>query len=600
MSLFSYYKEHKWIKILTAISVVIILVVGAILMITGSNENTIIRNQAQLQCNILAESIEAGLIEDLSIGNNDSVRAKFKEIKKRLPDVSVFVFDFNRQVAFSTDEKAIGKKADECLKDPAANAAIAKMLVGGRASDELFAETVNGKPYLGVVRPSLNEKKCYHCHGDTRRVLGGSAILVSTEQACVAMTNSLNIRILVGGFGVVVVILLTVVLFVRLVRHMEGIVADIGGISGAISNSSEVLKDTANSMTTMTAEMTGQSEAAAAATEQTSLNINNMASAAEEVSAQVAGVKDATHEASQSIVEIGAATEQVSSNLDTIASSAEAMSSSVNTVAAAIEETYAALNEVAKNSGRCSSVTNQAARKADQTSEIVNNLGEAAKEVGEVVNLIKGIAAQTNLLALNATIEAARAGDAGKGFAVVANEVKELARQTARATDEIRLKMEGMQQNTTSAVTAIQEIVGVIREINSIMNSIASAVEQQTATTNEISRSVSSSAASASSVSQNVQEAAQNARSTSLNVQRAIKTEQEVSANMQDVSLAAEAIARDAAEAAGQTERVSDSVASVHELVKLTTDGATRTDQKAAELAEMASKLNEIVKRIKL
>ncbi len=120
----------------------------------------------------------------------------------------------------------------------------------------------------------------------------------------------------------------------------------------------------------------------------------------------------------------------------------------------------------------------------------MKKLGESSQEIGNVIKVITSIAQQTNLLALNATIEAARAGEAGKGFAVVANEVKELAKQTARATEDIGRKIESIQGDTKGAVKAIEEISAIINQINDISNSIASAVEEQTVTTNEISRSV--------------------------------------------------------------------------------------------------------------
>ena len=146
--------------------------------------------------------------------------------------------------------------------------------------------------------------------------------------------------------------------------------------------------------------------------------------------------------------EIGASTELVSNNLNMVASAAEEMSASVNNVAAAIEEMYSSLNEVARNAARGAGVTGGAANSAEKTSNIVHELGDSAKEIGDVVDLIKGIAAQTNLLALNAAIEAAGAGEAGKGFAVVANEVKELARQTGKATEDIRERVGTIQANT--------------------------------------------------------------------------------------------------------------------------------------------------------
>jgi methyl-accepting chemotaxis protein len=144
----------------------------------------------------------------------------------------------------------------------------------------------------------------------------------------------------------------------------------------------------------------------------------------------------------------------------------------------------------------------------------MKNLGESSREIGNVIKVITSIAQQTNLLALNATIEAARAGEAGKGFAVVANEVKELAKQTAKATEEISQKIEAIQGVTKGAVTAIEEISTIINQINDISNSIASAVEEQTATTNEIGRSVNEAAQGVNDIAKNIGGVATAARNT--------------------------------------------------------------------------------------
>ena len=145
----------------------------------------------------------------------------------------------------------------------------------------------------------------------------------------------------------------------------------------------------------------------------------------------------------------------------------------------------------------------------------MTKLGESSTEIGKVIKVITSIAQQTNLLALNATIEAARAGEAGKGFAVVANEVKELAKQTARATEDIGHKIETIQADTKGAVDAIGQISSIINQINDIQSTIASAVEQQTATTYEISRSVNEAAVGSREIAENVLSVAQAARGAS-------------------------------------------------------------------------------------
>jgi methyl-accepting chemotaxis protein len=159
-------------------------------------------------------------------------------------------------------------------------------------------------------------------------------------------------------------------------------------------------------------------------------------------------------------------------------------------------------------------VAKSAVDMAQSTNETMKKLGESSAEIGNVIKVITSIAEQTNLLALNATIEAARAGEAGKGFAVVANEVKELAKQTAKATEEISLKISASQGVTMGAVAAIEEIGAVIHQINDISNSIASAVEEQAVTTNEISRSVTEAAQGIHDITKNIGGVANSARNT--------------------------------------------------------------------------------------
>ncbi len=227
---------------------------------------------------------------------------------------------------------------------------------------------------------------------------------------------------------------------------------------------------------------------------------HTLASAAEEltsVSQQMAANAEET--AAQANV-ASAAAEQVSRNVATVSTGAEEMGSSIK--------------EIAKNANDAARVATSAVKVAEKTNATVAKLGESSAEIGNVIKVITSIAQQTNLLALNATIEAARAGEAGKGFAVVANEVKELAKQTAKATEDISRKIEAIQKDTKGAVEAIGQIGSIITQINDIQNTIASAVEEQTATTGEISRNVAEAAKGSSEIARNITGVAEAARST--------------------------------------------------------------------------------------
>jgi methyl-accepting chemotaxis protein len=222
-------------------------------------------------------------------------------------------------------------------------------------------------------------------------------------------------------------------------------------------------------------------------------------------------VSDNAQALSAASEELTAVSQQMSSNSEetaaqsnVVASAAEQVSKNVATVAASAEEMSASVKEIAKNANDAAKVATEAVSVASNTNKTVAKLGESSVEIGKVIKVITSIAQQTNLLALNATIEAARAGEAGKGFAVVANEVKELAKQTATATEDISQKIEAIQTDTKGAVQAIEQIGTIIGRINDISNTIASAVEEQSATTNEIARNASEAAKGSTEISKNI------------------------------------------------------------------------------------------------
>jgi methyl-accepting chemotaxis protein len=220
-------------------------------------------------------------------------------------------------------------------------------------------------------------------------------------------------------------------------------------------------------------------------------------------------------------VDLSTASQQISANsaetsaqADVVSKAAQAVSQNLQTVATGADEMGSTIKEIAKNATEAAKVATSAVKVAEATTATVSKLGDSSTEIGQVIKVITSIAQQTNLLALNATIEAARAGEAGKGFAVVANEVKELAKETAKATEDISRKIEAIQTDTKAAVDAIASISGVIHQINDISSTIATAVEEQNATTNEMSRNVSEAANSSQEITSNIAGVAEAAEGT--------------------------------------------------------------------------------------
>ena len=229
------------------------------------------------------------------------------------------------------------------------------------------------------------------------------------------------------------------------------------------------------------------------------LNISSLGLA--KTSSQMAVDVEEVAERSNSVA---SATEEMSSNMNSVAAATEEASTNVSIVATSTEEMTSTINEITQNTNKARTITDEAVSEAKNASEKVDELGIAAQEIGKVTEVITGISEQTNLLALNATIEAARAGEAGKGFAVVANEIKELAKQTAEATDEIRNKIKGIQDSTEGTVTQISQISKVIDEVNEIVSTITIALEEQSNTTKEIANSVMQASQGISEVTENV------------------------------------------------------------------------------------------------
>lgn len=272
------------------------------------------------------------------------------------------------------------------------------------------------------------------------------------------------------------------------------------------------LKETSRKLSTSASELSSISSQMASGSEHTSQLSNNVSTAAEEMSANLAAV--------------AAAMEQSTTNSEMVATAAEEMT--------------ATINEIAQNAEKAQSVSNDAVKRSKDAGSKMNVLGKAALAIGNVTETIAEISEQTNLLALNATIEAARAGEAGKGFAVVANEIKELAKQTADATLDIKNQIEGIQQTTQSTVSEIEQISSVINNIDEIVVTIASAIEEQSSATKDIAINIAQASQGIREVNENVNGSASMASTITEEISMVSMQSQEVSNSGSQVNLSAD------------------------------------------------------------
>ncbi len=251
--------------------------------------------------------------------------------------------------------------------------------------------------------------------------------------------------------------------------------------------------------------------------------------------------------------EVNSGAQALDSKAKVVESAAVEAAQSLATVASATEELSTATAEIAQSVAETARVSNEAQEKALMAQDVINRLGEGSQQIGNIIQVINTIAEQTNLLALNATIEAARAGEAGKGFAVVANEVKELAGQTAKATEEITRMITSIQDDTASAVKAVEEITEIVAQVNDLANTIASAAEEQTATVSEIDQNISAGADQVRNVEEEAKEMAGQASDFATVAQLVANVKQAVQEATEELVLLADvySISPEAVEQAG-------------------------------------------------
>jgi len=427
---------------------------------------------------------------------------------------------------------------------------------------------------IRYFRPIRLTRECLYCHGDPaggRDVTGGmkegwregeihgafEIISSLTESNRAVNAARWHVIWMVAGILAtvsVISIYLVQTGIVRPVRAVNNFIDRIaaGDLQGKLKGTtSDEIGDMVDKLSQMTGQLNQMIKDIYGASEKLTNSSGQLGASADEFSQNSEDTFNRT-------LSVSAAAEEMSMNMAAVATATEEAATNISLVSTATEEMTSTIQEIVNSTEKAQEITMAAVREAGSASERVDELGRAAIEIGKVTEAITEISEQTNLLALNATIEAARAGEAGKGFAVVANEIKELAKQTAGATGEIKNKINSIQESTEATVNQIQQITHVITEVNRIVSSIVTAVEEQSATTSEI---------------------ATNINQASIGIQ-------EVTENVAQVSMVSNDVAQDIVEVSHSADTISQ--------------GSSNVKRNAVELSQMAQQLKNLVAHFKI
>ncbi len=555
--------------------------------------------QLEDRCREMSSAVIGQMGHALSLGENQAVREQFRDLEQQLPSMDVFVYTPEGEIRFSTQSEMVGRPMEAFLSQPELQRINQEMLTSGKASG-LVRNRQGTQELAGMFFPSLNREKCYQCHAPDQRVIGGISVWLDHSATLADLIRIRNNCLAVLVSGMALILVLVWFFFGRMAAshrramgvirkgcdRVTGVAEKVEAKAGVVDGHSRRVVERSTEVKSLGRQMRNGMEDLMESGGQIIRRFRSMSQDARAVKEKVGSMNDTLFEASE--------------NVGSVAESAVGMSASVNSVASAMEQMYASHSEITRSAAECAQVTNTAARKTDITFELVNRLGRAAAQIGDIIDLINGIAGKTNLLALNAAIEAAGAGEAGKGFAVVANEVKELAKQTAGATGEIRRMVTGMQEQTSEAVEAIEGINREISGVDGFMARIAASVEEQTSTTNEVTRNVAQSAESAESVARNIHLAAEKLQTLSMDMAEIMTLETDLNDHISSIAHDVETVSDRMDSALGQVRRVTEQADNLAGAAGDIQENANDQVCLVSELARALEKMNQSTRSFKL
>jgi methyl-accepting chemotaxis protein len=444
------FRERLWVQVVSTLTLILIAAFGITIGLSIRSQDASVHEQSRLSSQMLSASIEGATFDALSSGRNADVVHQLRRLKEKMPSLDASIFDFNRSITFSTMPAAAGRELDGFLPNPAAAAAVSRMLADGKDTGELFDETIEGASYISIFKPILNEKSCHHCHGSSRQVLGGLHVRTSVEAAARMARSARNQSILIGTAGSLALILVIYFLFQRLVnRPMRDLLELAGKMrSGDLSHSLAVR---------------GRTEISHMAARMNLVN-KNLCAMIEEIAAASNNLSSSATEQAASLEETSASLEEMASMTQRNAQDARAADQLMSTA---------------------KGVTTQADRAMQQLTESMEKISTASEETSKIIKTIDEIAFQTNLLALNAAVEAARAGTAGAGFAVVANEVRSLAMRAAEAARSTSDLISGTTAQVGEGSALVTRTAKAFSEVEHTMGKTAELVSAIAAASNE-------------------------------------------------------------------------------------------------------------------